>query len=104
MSCPPAQIRLTPITSASGLRNPRILLSGDSASGWLKYLEGWPRRLGGPHSLSIEQVTDSAALAGYASDSFDLAVVQSPPVAELPEWLGELLRVARQGLIIRRRA
>jgi hypothetical protein len=68
----------------------------------LRYLDGWPRRAGGPAAFLIQFVEDGESLARFASDSFDLAVIQSPGIEEAPQVIKQLIRVARQGLITRR--
>ncbi|MDH4871920.1 class I SAM-dependent methyltransferase [Pseudomonas sp. BN515] len=102
MTCPQPLLRLAPITTGLALRNPRILLGGSHQPTLLRYLEGWPKRWGRPRNLLIQFARDGESLARFASDSFDMAVIQAPSAAELPEVLGQLVRVARQGLITRR--
>ncbi|MNN97158.1 hypothetical protein D3C81_2162670 [compost metagenome] len=68
----------------------------------MRYLDGWPRRNGGPAAFLIQFVEDGESLARFASDSFDLAVIQSPSAEEAVEVIRQLTRVARQGLIARR--
>ncbi|MGY4535040.1 hypothetical protein ACVW0Y_004193 [Pseudomonas sp. TE3786] len=95
-------LRLAPITSGLALRNPKILLGGHHQPTLLRYLEGWPKRWGGPRTLQIQFVGDNESLQRFARDSFDLAVVQAPSAANLESCVRELVRVARQGLITRR--
>ncbi|MCY1330361.1 hypothetical protein D9M71_185150 [compost metagenome] len=102
MTCPQPLLRLAPITTGLVLRNPRILLGGSHQPTLLRYLEGWPKRWDRPRNLLIQFVREGESLARFASDSFDMAVIQAPSAEELPEALGELVRVARQGLITRR--
>ncbi|MCY1272509.1 hypothetical protein D9M68_206210 [compost metagenome] len=104
MTCPQPLIRLAPITSGPLLRNPKVLLGGAHQPTLLRYLEGWPKRWSRPHTLLIQFARDGESLARFAADSFDLAVVQAPSAAQLPELVRELTRVARQGLITRRQA
>jgi hypothetical protein len=99
MTCPQPLLRLAPITSGLVLRNPRILLGGSHQPTLLRYLEGWPKRWGRPRNFLIQFARDGESLARFASDSFDLAVIQAPPAEKLPAVVGELVRVARQGLI-----
>ena len=68
----------------------------------MRYLDGWPRRSGGPAAFLIQFVEDGESLARFADDSFDLAVIQAPSREEAPEMIRQLTRVARQGLITRR--
>ncbi|AYC32671.1 class I SAM-dependent methyltransferase [Pseudomonas cavernae] len=104
MTCPQPLIRLAPITSGPILRNPKILLSGEHQPTLLRYLEGWPKRWSQPRTLLIQFAHEGESLARFATNSFDLAVVQAPSREQLPELVRELIRVARQGLITRRRA
>jgi hypothetical protein len=97
---PPA--RPAPITAHITQRNPKILLGGKHQPTLLRYLDGWPRRTGGPAAFLIQFVEDSESLARFANDSFDLAVIQSPSLEEAPQMISQLIRVARQGLIARR--
>jgi hypothetical protein len=80
----------------------KILLGGKHQPTLLRYLDGWPRRTGGPAAFLIQFVEDGESLARFASDSFDLAVIQSPSAAEAVDVIRQLTRVARQGLITRR--
>jgi hypothetical protein len=84
------------------LRNPRILLGGSHQPTLLRYLEGWPKRWDRPRNFLIQFAREGESLSRFASDSFDMAVIQAPSAEELPEVLGQLVRVARQGLITRR--
>lgn len=102
MNCPQPLIRLAPITSGPVLRNPKILLGGQHQPTLLRYLEGWPKRWAGPRTLLIQFVHDGESLARFASNSFDLAVLQAPSAEQLEESVRQLIRVARQGLITRR--
>jgi hypothetical protein len=102
MHSPQPQIRLAPITSGPLQRNPKILLGGSHQPTLLRYLDGWPRRWAGPRTFLIHFVHDGESLARFASDSFDLAVLQAPSAENLEESVRQLTRVARQGLITRR--
>ncbi len=95
-------VRPAPITAHLTQRNPKILLGGKHQPTLLRYLDGWPRRTGGPAAFLIQFVEDGETLARFASDSFDLAVIQSPTVEGAGEMISQLIRVARQGLITRR--
>ena len=95
-------VRPAPITAHLTQRNPKILLGGKHQPTLLRYLDGWPRRTGGPAAFLIQFVEDGESLARFASDSFDLAVIQSPALEDAPEMIKQLTRVARQGLITRR--
>ena len=102
MTCPQPLIRLAPITTGLIQRNPRILLGGAHQPTLLRYLEGWPKRWGGPRNFLIQFAREGESLERFASNSFDLAVIQAPAAEDLPAVVGELVRVARQGLITRR--
>ena len=95
-------VRPAPITAHLTQRNPKILLGGKHQPTLLRYLDGWPRRNNGPAAFLIQFVEDGDSLARFASDSFDLAVIQSPSAEEAGEVIKQLVRVARQGLIARR--
>lgn len=95
-------VRPAPITAHLTQRNPKILLGGKHQPTLLRYLDGWPRRTGGPAAFLIQFVEDGESLARFASDSFDLAVIQSPSLEDAARVIGQLTRVARQGLITRR--
>ena len=95
-------VRPAPITAHLTQRNPKILLGGKHQPTLLRYLDGWPRRTGGPAAFLIQFAEDGESLARFASDSFDLAVIQSPNVEAASEMISQLIRVARQGLITRR--
>ncbi|TFZ25288.1 hypothetical protein AK6_01265 [Stutzerimonas stutzeri] len=102
MNAKHAQLRLAPITSGLTPSNPKILLGGSHQPSLLRYLEGWPRRHRKSRALLIQFASADESLARFATDSFDLAVIQSPTAERLEECVRELTRVARQGLITRR--
>ncbi|WP_030132337.1 hypothetical protein [Pseudomonas sp. QTF5] len=95
-------IRPAPITAHLSQRNPKILLGGKHQPTLLRYLDGWPRRTGGPAAFLIQFVDDGESLARFANDSFDLAVILAPNAEDAPQVIRQLTRVARQGLITRR--
>jgi len=95
-------LRLAPITSGLVRSNPKILLGGSHQPSLLRYLDGWPKRWGKPRAFLVQFTGDDESLAHFASSSFDLAVVQVPSAERLEECVRELIRVARQGLIVRR--
>ncbi|EZI28015.1 class I SAM-dependent methyltransferase [Pseudomonas extremaustralis] len=95
-------IRLAPITAALTQRNPKILLGGNHQPTLLRYLDGWPRRTGRASAFLIQFAEDGESLARFATDSFDLAVIQAPSAADAKEVIHQLTRIARQGLIARR--
>jgi len=95
-------IRLAPITADLVQRNPKILLGGKHQPTLLRYLDGWPRRTGRPSAFLIQFVEDGDSLARFATDSFDLAVIQAPLASDAGDVIRQLTRIARQGLITRR--
>ncbi|MNC36347.1 hypothetical protein D3C76_227010 [compost metagenome] len=102
MSCPRISVCLAPVPSSPALRSPRILLGGQHQPTLLRHLDGWPRRKGKATACLIQFVDDVAALAQFSNDRFDLAVVQAPSAEEAADMIGQLTRIARQGLITRR--
>lgn len=96
MTCPQAtQIRIAPITSGLIRRNPRILLGGTHQPTLLRYLDGWPSRREGQRAFLVQFAEHGESLQRFADNSFDFAVLQRPSA----EALGQLTRIARQGLI-----
>jgi hypothetical protein len=102
MHIPQALISLAPITCGLTQRNPHILLGGSHQPTLLRYLDGWPKRWAGPRTFLINFVPDGDSLARFASNQFDMAVIQAPTSAQLEETVRQLTRVAKQGLITRR--
>ena len=96
-TCP--LVRLEPITANLNLRNPKILLGGKHQPTLLRYLDGWPRRKGRASAFLIQFVEEGDNLARFASNSFDLAVIQSPSAENAEVVIRNLTRVSRQGLI-----
>jgi hypothetical protein len=92
-------VRLEPITANLNLRNPKILLGGKHQPTLLRYLDGWPRRKGRASAFLIQFVEEGDNLARFASNSFDLAVIQSPSAENAEVVIRNLTRVSRQGLI-----
>ncbi|TPG87832.1 hypothetical protein EAH72_33915 [Pseudomonas caspiana] len=78
-----------------------MLLGGRHQPTLLRYLDGWSRRNGVPRAFLIQFVEENASLAGFATDSFDMAVIQTPDAEHAAQTLRHLVRVARQGLITR---
>ena len=92
-------VRLEPITANLNLRNPKILLGGKHQPTLLRYLDGWPRRKGRASAFLIQFVEEGDNLARFASNSFDLALIQSPSAENAEVVIRNLTRVSRQGLI-----
>lgn len=90
-------LRLAPLNRGLAGRDPHILLAGDHQLELLKRLD---RVTAGRrhHSLRIRFAEQGNSLAGLATDSIDLAVVEAPSA----DCLGELVRVARKAILIRR--
>ena len=62
----------------------------------------WPNTAQPPSAAFLIQfVEDGESLERFATDSFDLAVIQAPSAEDAPEVIRQLTRVARQGLIAR---
>ena len=92
-------VRLEPITANLNLRNPKILLGGKHQPTLLRYLDGWPRRKGRASAFLIQFVEEGDNLARFASNSFDLAVIQSPSAENAEVGIRNLTRGSRQSLI-----
>lgn len=101
MNSPQSLVRFTPITSDRLLPNPKILLVGSHQPTLLRHLDGWPRRWGGSRTFLIHFAEGAQGLARFASNSFDMAVLQAPKADELEVAVKQLVRVAKQGLITR---
>ena len=99
MSQPRPLVRLAPITAHQILRNPKILLCGQHQPTLLRYLDGWPLRKGRACAFLIQFAEPGDTLARFASDSFDLAVIQSPCGEQAEQTIRNLVRVSRKGLI-----
>ena len=99
MSQPRPVVSLAPVTASAELRNPKILLGGKHQPTLLRWLDGWPRRKGRASAFLIQFVEEGDQLARFASDSFNLAVVQSPRAEDAEVVIRNLIRVSRQGLI-----
>jgi len=103
MSAQQVPLRLAPITTGLARSNPKILLGGTHQPSLLRYLDGWPKRWGKPRAFLVQFSAADDSLARFASDSFDLAVIQSPSADCLEACVHHLIRIARKGLITRRR-
>ncbi|WP_120996525.1 class I SAM-dependent methyltransferase [Stutzerimonas urumqiensis] len=103
MTLPATPLRFGPL--ASGLHrtaSSRILLVGRHQPSLLRRLDGWSRRCGRPNAFLIQFNAPGEPLHRFARDSFDLAVVEALDPSTLAEQVQQLVRVARQGLIMRR--
>jgi hypothetical protein len=87
--------RIAPISSGLIQPNPRVLLAGAHQPTLLRYLDGWPSRREGRRAFLVHFVAEDESLQRFAADSFDFAVLQGPSA----EMIGQLTRIARQGLI-----
>ena len=66
----------------------------------LKHLEGWPKHWAGSRNFLIRFAGASAQdLKCLPSNAYDLVVVGAETGAAEGELIGQLVRVARQGLI-----
>ena len=99
MNNPRPDLSQAPANEPKVARNPRILLAGSHQPMLLRCLDGWPRRGGKPSAFLIQFTDDATAFARYATDRFDLAVVQAPNAQQREDVLGHITRIARQGLI-----
>ena len=97
-----SKLRLAPITSGLIGRDPKILLGGCHQPTLLRYLDGVPKHWGKPKTLLIQFSTEGDSLAAYATDSFDLAVIEVPRGEQAAHYIHDLTRIARKGLITRR--
>ncbi|MBC3420120.1 MULTISPECIES: hypothetical protein [unclassified Pseudomonas] len=102
MSCPRTSVCLTPLPVDQASRTPRILLGGQHQPTLLRNLDGFSRRKGQARAFLIQFAEAACNLAHYANDRFDLAVIQAPIGEDAGEIIGQLTRIARQGLITRR--
>jgi hypothetical protein len=100
MSClrPHLYFPLLPRTAAN--RHPHVLLVGTHQPNLLKHLEGWPKHWPGARNFLIRFAGANAQdLACLPANAFDLVVVGAEASAAEGELIGQLVRVARQGLI-----
>jgi hypothetical protein len=100
MSCPRTHLYFSPLPRTAVNRHPHVLLVGSHQPRLLKSLEGWPKQWSGARNFLIRFAGASAQdLAHLPADAFDLVVVgvEAQPVND--ELIGQLVRVARQGLI-----
>ncbi|BCJ07902.1 MULTISPECIES: hypothetical protein [Pseudomonas] len=102
MSCPRTSVCLTPLAKNQASRTPRILLGGQHQPTLLRNLDGFSRRKGQACAFLIQFSDSCEQLDQYGNDRFDLAVIQAPAAEEAAEVIGQLTRIARQGLITRR--
>ncbi|MFK3772676.1 hypothetical protein KSS93_12390 [Pseudomonas xanthosomatis] len=102
MSCPRTSVCLSPLPEDQASRTPRILLGGQHQPTLLRNLDGFSRRKGQARAFLIQFFESCAQLGQYGNDRFDLAVIQAPAAEDAAEVIGQLTRIARQGLITRR--
>jgi len=93
---------LSPLPAGQASRTPRILLGGQHQPTLLRQLEGLSRRKGQARAFLIQFAEDACCLEQFGNDRFDLAVIQAPTREDAAEVIGQLTRIARQGLITRR--
>lgn len=94
MSPHPRILRLSAITQACRAELPRVLLSPDLQ---LAQLAQWSRAVSAP---KLDSLDNWQQLLGEPDDHYHFAAVRI--TAAPGDWLVELLRVARQGVILRR--
>lgn len=98
MSCPRPHLQLSPLPRLTAQRHPLILLVGQHQPNLLKHLEGWPKHWPGRRNCLIRFAGPGARdLRSVADNTYDLVVVGGD--APCRELIGDLVRVARQGLI-----
>ncbi|SIQ47035.1 hypothetical protein [Aquipseudomonas alcaligenes] len=100
MSCPRTHLHFSPLPRIAVNRHPHVLLVGSHQPRLLKSLEGWPKQWPGARNFLIRFADAQAkALEGLPADAFDLVVVGAEASPLDSELVGQLIRVARQGLI-----
>lgn len=100
MTCPRPHLYFSSLPRAAVNRHPHVLLVGSHQSHLLKSLEGWPKHWPGARNCLVRFAAPRAQeLACLPADAFDLVVVgaEAQPVSD--DLIGQLVRVARQGLI-----
>ena len=100
MSCPRTHLHFSALPHAAANRHPHVLLVGSHQPHLLKSLEGWPKHWPASRNFLIRFAAPRAReLAGLPANAFDLVVVgaEAQPVDDA--LIGQLVRVARQGLI-----
>ncbi len=100
MSCPRTHLHFSPLPRAAANRHPHVLLVGRHQPRLLKSLEGWPKNWPASRNFLIRFASPKVEdLASLPANAFDLVVVgaEAQPVSD--ELIGQLVRVARQGLI-----
>ncbi|MBC9250603.1 hypothetical protein A9179_09985 [Pseudomonas alcaligenes] len=98
MSCPRPHLRFSPLPTGTPNRHPHVLLVGSHQPQLLRYLEGWPKCWPGARNFLVRFAT-AQTLQALPGNSFDLVVVGAEAQPLTAELVGELVRVARQGLI-----
>lgn len=100
MSCPRTHLHFSPLPRIAVNRHPHVLLVGSHQPRLLKSLEGWPKQWPGARNFLIRFADAQAkALADLPADAFDLVVVGAEARPLDSALVGQLIRVARQGLI-----
>jgi len=88
-------LRTAPVARGLAGRDPQILLGGQRQVDLIRRLDALRGRRG---PLQIHFAEEGSALASLATDSIDLAVMEASGL----DCIGQLIRVARKGLILRR--
>lgn len=100
MSCPRTHLHFSPLPRAAINRHPHVLLVGSQQPNLLKNLEGWPKHWSASRNFLIRFANPQRdQLASFTSDSFDLVMVGPEASGTCAELIGQLVRVARQGVI-----
>ncbi|WP_252273267.1 class I SAM-dependent methyltransferase [Pseudomonas subflava] len=100
MSCSRTHLYFSPLPRTAVNRHPHVLLVGSHQPRLLKSLEGWPKHWPGARNFLIRFADAQAQeLARLPADAFDLVVVGAEARPVNHELIGQLVRVARQGLI-----
>ncbi len=100
MSCPRSHLHFSPLLPATSCRHPHVLLVGSHQPHLLKYLEGWPKCWPGARNFLVRFAGPQAQdLQALPANCYDLVVVGAESLPVTAELIGQLVRVARQGLI-----
>lgn len=100
MSCPRTHLHFSPLPQVEVNRHPHVLLVGSHQPHLLKSLEGWPKHWPASRNFLIRFAAPRAEeLARLPANAYDLVVagVEAKPLDDA--LIGQLVRVARQGLI-----
>lgn len=100
MSCPRTHLHFSPLPRCAVNRHPHVLLVGSHQARLLKSLEGWPKHWPAARNFLVRFAGPRPEdLRALPSDAYDLVVVGVEARPVQAELIGQLVRVARQGLI-----